>query len=508
MNARIHLSNGKFYFSNWPDQLDSLVTLILHPSVAELAKREIEIEALQVERLAQFLASKGCTVVQEISDTGKLARITDWSKKLHEKAKDFDDDLVTKMLAAMNIQFRDVQKGAIRKILASHMALVAKGCGAGKTLTSLSVVELLKRRHKKVFAVVALPSACATEYGKELSKNRGAFTLTLDEALGTDTYENLCKVELSASDIIVVSIDSIHMYVDAIRERVGRFDGHAVLIVDEGHGIKNVLSRRSKAAQEIAPHFDRLIISTATPMPQGPKDIRGYLATVGLPQPVDLYKSGVPDRDMSLLEGITFVSDESDLPFAPVQKRVFDFSTETELVDMMRAQIQRELDAGRKALVFCASNRAVDLIYREFSGVGRTVLSGTYSVTDCSDERLIEERNVALQERAKEQFNHDPRCRLMIANYRVGSTGLNLQHSGARLVFFFEIPNSGADFFQSEYRVRRPMVFPDGDFEYIYAVPKDAKRRSRAQRQFEKLENQRTFLSQMKYQTRRALEHV
>ena len=221
--------------------------------------------------------------------------------------------------------------------------------------------------------VVALPSACATEYSKELSARRGSFRISLEEALSTSSHENQCKVELSHSDIIVVSIDSLHLYVQAISERLSGSNLHSVLIVDEGQGIKNVLSRRSRAVQQIAPLFDRLIISTATPMPHGPKDIRGYLSTVGLPQPVDSYRSGVPERDLEVLTGVSFVTEEEELPFAPVHKRIVDYSSGEELLRLTKKEVRHELAADRKVLIFCSTNRAMQELYDLFPDVGRTV---------------------------------------------------------------------------------------------------------------------------------------
>jgi hypothetical protein len=80
---------------------------------------------------------------------------------------------------------------------------------------------------------------------------------------------------------------------------------------------------------------------------------------------------------------------------------------------------------------------------------------------------------------------------------------VNLQYSGARLAFFFEISNNGADFFQARYRIRRPFVFPKDGFHYVYARNSDARRRRTEERQFAKLANQQALLSEIKRQTGR-----
>lgn len=488
-SARLH---------SWTDDCDQLMDRYLQLLPEQKQKREYVTTQLRAFNYSNFFRSIGIDVRMDIANPSEHARLTVWSQRLKQLRNDVTDSDVDNFVAEMQIPYRTVQVNAIKKLLRSHFSILAAGCGAGKTLTNLSVIQYRKKKNGKVLSVIVAPSACAGEYQKELTRFRGYFDLTMNDACVTGLANAKQRILNNESDIILVSVDSVAQLSNELTTLMQGFDGETILIIEEGHSIKNLASRRSRGVQTIAPLFDQVIVSTATLLPLGPKDLRGYIGLVGLPQPEDAYASGIPARDFDLLKGVTFVTDEDDVPFAPLVTQDVEYSDLEDLKMKTQDEVMAEIKAEHKVVIFTSTNEALKSAHTLFPGIGRTVLSGSFFVNDPADEVLLRGRSKDQQRKAIDDFNNDPNCRILIANYRVGSTGLNLQYSGARMALFYEITNSGADFFQSKYRIRRPNVFPAGDFRYVYALPLDPDKRRTVNRQFIKLADQKATLKQIK----------
>ena len=489
---------------SWPVEADHLIKKYLNPSFEERVNRLATIHGTMVNGLVEKLEQCGISFRIPKSDVELRNRQQLWDDRLRDGCAVFTDSEIRKTLENRNLELRSVQTEGLIKCLRGHITLLSAICGSGKTLTMFVALQFLKWKYEgKMKAIIVAKNTITSEYKKELLKFGSYLDLTIDDLSGESDFEVQRRLEFPQEDILVLPLSKIHKFSKEIKTTFQRNDGENVLIIDEGHAIKNVSSRVSRSVQYVAPYSDRVIISSATPLPLGPKDIRGYLSTVTTPMPEGFYKNSIPDEDYSLLSEITFVSSESDLSYGEVEKVKVTYDSDEDLASIMKKEVMKELDAGKKAVIFCCTNNSMESIYRTFDGVGRTVLSGSFSVEDCKNEILMCERSPELQQKAIRQFNHDPRCKILIANYRVGSTGLNLQHSGARLAFFAEITTNGAELFQSEYRIRRPYIFPEGGFRYVYAIPNDIKGKRRASRQFIKLENQQAVLDDIKLQTLR-----
>lgn len=494
--VKIHGSVG--LVCDWSDDCNDLFDLVLQPLPHQKATKQYETTQLRAFNLANYFRANGVEVDVEIKNPSEHARLTIWTQKLQTMRTDVTDADVQTFIEKLGISLRELQGRGIRRLLQSHFALLAAGCGAGKTLLNLSSAQFKKSKNGKVLVYVIAPSACAGEYIKELERFRGYFDLTMVDTCGLSTKNAKAKILDGENDVVLVSVDSIVQLRDSIAARLQEFDGETLLIVEEGHSVKNVASKRSQGVQAIAPLFDQVIVSTATPLPLGPKDLRGYIGLVGLPQPEDAYSNGIPTQDYSLLKGVAFVTDEDDVPYAPLDTENIEFEDLQDLNNKISESVKAELAAGHKVVIFTSTNRALQDAYNIFQGIPRTVLSGSFFVDNSKGEQLSHGRSKDFQKKAINEFNHNPDCKVLIANYRVGSTGLNLQYSGARMAIFYEVTNSGADFFQSKYRIRRPNVFPNGGFKYVYAVPTDPDLRRTVNRQFLKLADQRATLRQLK----------
>lgn len=500
MSLHIKIAGGFGIIHSWSDDCMELIELALQPLPHQRLARRYETTQLRAFNLSNFFRANGIDVRVEIENPSEHARLTIWTQKLRTLRTDVSEEDIAAFAGELGIEYRPLQQRGLRKLLQSHFALLAVGCGGGKTLLNLSVAQFKKSKRGRVLAFVAAPSACTAEYSKELVRFRGYFDLTMADLSGLSRREAEIKINEGDADVFLVSIDSIAQLKSIISSKLQNFDGETLLVVEEGHSVKNVSSKRSQGVQFVAPLFDQVIVSTATPLPLGPKDLRGYIGLVGLPQPEDAYQDGIPQSDYDLLRGIAFVTDEDDVPYAPLSTSSIEYADLEELNSRIAVAVNSELQLGNKVVVFTSTNRALQAAFDLFPGQPRTVLSGSFYVEDCHDNELKAGRNKSFQARAIDQFNGDPDCKILIANYRVGSTGLNLQYSGARMAIFYEITNSGADFFQSKYRIRRPNVFPAEGFKYVYALPLEPQQRRTVNRQLLKLAEQQSTLKDIKRQ--------
>lgn len=498
MGCKVKIGKDESVIYAWTDDCVDIVEAVLQPLPSQKLGRTYKTTQLRAFNLSTFLRTKGVDVNIEIEDPSEHARFTIWTQKLKSANEIVTDELIENFVEEMGINYRELQVRGLSKVLKSNFALLAVRCGGGKTLLNLSVVQFKKRMSGKVLAVVVAPAACAEEYEKELNRFRGYFDLTMLNTCGMSGKSAACAIREAEADVILVSVDSIASLKNIISNKMQNFDGESVLIVEEGHSAKNTASKRSLGLQVVAPLFDQVIVSTATPMPMGPKDIRGYIGLVGLPQPIESYANGIPIADYQFLKGVAFVTDEADMPYAPLTTSSIEFDDLEDLNSQISVAVKNEVEMGKKVVIFTSTNKALHDAYSLFEGIPRTVLSGSFSVHHPASECLIDGRSREAQQKAIEDFNTDPNCMILIANYRVGSTGLNLQYSGARMAIFYEITNSGADFFQSKYRIRRPNVFPTGGFRYLYAVPTEPRLRRTVNRQFIKLAEQERVLGQLK----------
>lgn len=101
--------------------------------------------------------------------------------------------------------------------------------------------------------------------------------------------------------------------------------------------------------------------------------------------------------------------------------------------------VKEVVENGHKVVIFVNSRRMTVLLHKEISKFTKVVRY----IGGLSDE---------VRERRKYKFNHDPECRVMIAN-SAGSTGLNLQ--AGRYLINYDLPHNPAEWEQRKYRIRR-----------------------------------------------------
>jgi len=481
----------------WSDDCNGLAIKYLAPSGEEIFYNRKLIQNASMLRLIPYFQKNGIDFRVDPKTLERISSIKDWKDKLVESDLTISTEMVFEMMFKIGLDFRVPQIAAISKICTRNFHILAALCGMGKTITMLSSFQVYKWAYKKVKVLYIAPLGCSGEMNKDLTQNRGKFDLTLKDLSnfsGNESKENLFE-----QDITVINIEKAHVITKEVYEYQKKNpETLFILAIDEAHCIKNPNARRFKAVDSIACFFDKIIISTATPMPKDFTDLRSYIKPIYLPSPIEDYKDSVPARDQLILDNVSFVSTEDDLNYYPVANQRFSYDDLQDLDTKMLETVESEIKQGFKVLIFCTTNKAMRDIYNKLEGYNKVVLSGTYSTPECEEHKLTESScDKEARRKSIQDFNHNEMCQVAIANFKVGSTGLNLQHSGARTVFYYQVTNVGADLFQSQYRIRRPFVDPEGGFKYIFAIPSSPKKRATAIRQFLKLDKQNNFLKQI-----------
>lgn len=480
------------------DVISFEVRTYINPNALDLLVRKKELSWPQYGALIATFQVLGVSFVQDdaVRLMGDLRQR--WAERITRSVSSNELGRATDIVRGFGLDLREPQVIAIQKLFTNPLSLLAAVCGTGKTLVVLLLAAVVKAVTGSVKLLVVAPKAVCDEYQKELGRVSGLLGLTIENLTDLTDIDRQCLLESSPADILVIQVESAHKYVESIRRMAEVATGSAILCVDEGHAIKNMGSLRYRAVDAFAPFFDRMIVSTATPTPMEMADMRAYLNTVYRSYPADSYIGGIPPEDFDVVGKIAYVSLETDLQYAPLREINHYFRDSADRLEQMHQVVIREIQEGRKVLVFCSTNRMMEEAYARLQGISKLVLSGTYFCEDESSETLSRGVTKELQRRAIDLFNHSAHCDVLLVNFKVGATGLNLQHSGARVAIFLEITNNGAELFQSRYRLRRPFVFPDQGFEYLYFIENTQRSRSRVTRQFLKLAHQQQLLTSLR----------
>ena len=177
-----------------------------------------------------------------------------WNKQLRNI--DLAQDLVPEVPSTLLAELRDYQaEGFVWLARLAHLgvgACLADDMGLGKTMQGLAII--LKRAQEGPTLVVAPTSVCMNW---EIEVARFAPTLKVHGLSGTDREKTIQA--LGKRDMLITSYTLLQQEVELI-EKV-RWQ---TVVLDEAQAIKNVATKRSKAAMRINAGFR--LITTGTPI--------------------------------------------------------------------------------------------------------------------------------------------------------------------------------------------------------------------------------------------------
>lgn len=386
--------------------------------------------------------------------------------------------------------------------------------GAGKTVTVVHAVDVLAERRQVMTTLVVAPKSMLGEWQRDIGRFMG--DLYRVELLIGPKQQRLA-ILATAPDIVVCNFETVVSMESELRSYVRRFDGHALLVVDESFNVKNDAARRTRAVRRLREEFDRAAVLCGTPAPNAPHDIIAQFDLVdfgitfrGVQVPDDrdaavpvvreamekrgLYTRHLKHEVLPDLPGKTF--HRVGVTLAPHQQRAYVAALNDLILDLRATdddQFARSIVnylARRAALLRICSDPggvvrgysetpakflALDELLEDWIGdkQEKVVLWSFYTNTvealTARYARFSPVRydgsvsNVADRREAVRRFQDDDKTMLFVGNAGAGGAGLTLHR--ARLAVYESLSNQAAHFLQSVDRIHRRGQ--DREVEYV-----------------------------------------
>lgn len=169
----------------------------------------------------------------------------------------------------MDFKPHDYQRVAMEWILDHEKCGLFLDMGMGKTVSSLTAVEVLRDDYLDIGKVLVIaPKRVAEDtWPSEVDKWAHLQDLTVSKILGPPA-ERRRAIQADA-DVYIVSRDNVAWLVDEVK---GDWD-FDTLIIDELSSFKNHASKRFKKLKTVTPYFKRVIGLTGTPAPNSYLDL-------------------------------------------------------------------------------------------------------------------------------------------------------------------------------------------------------------------------------------------
>lgn len=162
------------------------------------------------------------------------------------------------------------QNISVQHILDNPFCGLFLDMGLGKTVSTLTAVELLLNDYLDVDKVLVIAPKRVTEsvWTDEIEKWEHLTGLKTSRIIGNPKQR--IHAYKAKADIYLISRDNIAWLIGQFGGMMLPFD---MLIVDESSSFKNHKSQRFKAIKRVLPSFNRVVILTGTPAPNGLADI-------------------------------------------------------------------------------------------------------------------------------------------------------------------------------------------------------------------------------------------
>ncbi|MEG1647740.1 MAG: DEAD/DEAH box helicase [Bacilli bacterium] len=173
----------------------------------------------------------------------------------------------------LKIELRNYQYLAAYQLVIGNGGFNFSVPGSGKTIITYAFYSFLKYKHKIESVLIIGPKSASAAWYEEYITCFGIKPDFID--LSNSVY-NECVFYLNSSEpnhfeITFLNYDKISKLEDSIK--VFLKSGNAMIIIDEGHKVKNPNGERTKAIMNISPEVKYRVVLTGTPMPNGYEDL-------------------------------------------------------------------------------------------------------------------------------------------------------------------------------------------------------------------------------------------
>ena len=392
------------------------------------------------------------------------------------------------------------QKQGIAYALQKKRCFFGDQPGLGKTLQAIGTAFIAKSWP----VLVICPASLKINWQREWKKFTGKDAIILDDRNKNNWYRYF---EMGCCDVFITNYESLKkFFVEDFAGGVTRSirlkpeaDLFKCIIIDESHRCKSSKTQQSKICYKLCQGKEYRFLLTGTPSINGPKDLIQQLKIMGRLDDFGGYKSFETNfmqgpREASNLEMLNWRLCNTCF-FRREKAKVLD-----QLPDKMRQVVNMDItnrkeyqDAERDLIGYLASYENADdekqrkaergkvmvqmQKLRQIAARGKipAVIEFIQDIMDSGEKLIVfaflkevvqEIKNVfpsavtivgdnTSQERqeAVDRFQNDPKCNLIICNYKSAGVGLTLTASSR--VAFIEFPWTFADCEQAEDRAHR-----------------------------------------------------
>jgi SNF2 family DNA or RNA helicase len=376
--------------------------------------------------------------------------------------------------------------------------------GAGKTVTFIFAYDVLVTRDEADFALIVSPKSMVAEWPRDFQRFKGDL---YDIRIVSGLRQQKRVAIGSGADVLVTNFETAVSMERELTALLRRYQGRAVLVVDESFYIKSLDAKRTRSLRRLREYCGRAFVLCGTPAPNAPQDLIQQFnivdfgmtfAGVSIPEdregarPVvqqaieerglyvrHLKREVLPDLPLKRFNRVI-------LPLQPEQRKLYEGALRGLILDLnsideqgFRKQLMSFL-AKRSALLQICSHpasiaegyvevpaklQAIDNLLEEtISRNGEKVV--LWSFYTISIENIVARyahfnpvrydgtvNDVAQRREAVRRFQEDNETMLFVANPAAAGAGLTLHR--ARFAIYESMSNQAAHYLQSLDRIHR-----------------------------------------------------
>lgn len=483
-----------------------------HPMLVTCVKR---IPSVAKDIKKAYLADEKAWKV-ETQDESYVKIMADWAvnygycnrKQWRESSRNLNDYSIPEMPKlevphGLLLEPYDYQKEGIAYALKYKRCIFGDQPGLGKTLQAIGTVTIAKSYP----CLVICPAALKINWQREFKKFAGKQALILDDR-NKGSWQRF--IETKCCDIFITNYESLKKFFVLKVKDDARFTMKSIefdprislfrsVIIDESHKCKSTKTQQSKFVEGICKGKEYILELTGTPVVNDNTDLIQQLKIMGRLEDFGGYKfyvdrycdelkksSNLKELNWRLWNTCFFRREKSkvltQLPDKSRQYIEVDISNrreyekaEDDMVQylrdyknasdekiakslrgevMVRMQLLKQISAKGKIKVFS------EFIHDVIDGGEKLIVFAYLKDVVHELKKLFPDavlvtgdENPAQKQMSVDRFQNDPKCKLIILNYKSGGTGLTLTASSR--VAFIEFPWTFSDCEQAEDRAHR-----------------------------------------------------
>lgn len=171
-------------------------------------------------------------------------------------------------------QLHEYQKTGVKHILSNPFCGLFLDMGLGKTVTTLTAINCLIYEELELAKVLIIAPKRVAEHvwTSEVEKWKHLKNLKLSKVVGNETGRIIALK--TKADVYIISRDNVAWLCGLYGGNMLPFN---MLVIDESSSFKNPKALRFKALRRVQPSFERVLLLTGTPAPNGLVDLWSQL---------------------------------------------------------------------------------------------------------------------------------------------------------------------------------------------------------------------------------------